>query len=658
MHQALFSKEGMTMKKIYVILAAAVAALMALSCEKSAEEFVKEPASSPISRTFTCVFAPQDNIGSKVDINLSTGKATWEVGDEIMIHGGTDGASRKLVTLTAGDISADGKTATFTVEGLAPYTRTDTGVVSEYYAQYPASAVPSGNLYYECRFNNTDNLLMAACNVGDKFEFYNLSGVISYKVSGDFDEVTFSGNNGEAVGYDVYQVRVRDDGSGSYCNYWKTGNGSGTPVPMVALSKAVVADGVTNNFIYLPNGASFSGGFTFYFKKSGAITHYATTTKSVTVEHGQVFPVGLIPAGKLHEYVAPSSHDATHPAITGAENLGATATANCYIVDGSLSANKDKVFKFKAVKGNSTTPVGDISEVEILWESWNNAEAVTANSVVAEADFDKQDGDDDYWITFKMPSTLHAGNAVIAAKNAGGDVVWSWHIWVPATTIATVNYGIHTTAMMSRNLGALIDATAGTTLIDVTSIGLFYQWGRKDPFPGPSVNTEDYPAGATVAGTGKSINDGQISLAESIKNPTKYGKYGGDWCSDHNSDYWGDSGSKSMYDPCPPGYRVPKRDKAADLWHETESEFLAQTGFAYDGTYNWFTLGDPVAVFPLTGYMDSGTYNRVSKGRTALWNAHADGDDNAYCRYIYEGPRAVCYSHNKSRGYSVRCCLE
>lgn len=649
------------MKKIYVILAAAAAALMALSCEKNETELKESTSLEP--RYFKCVLGtPESDSGTKITLDYSTGKTEWKVGDQILVHG-AGSSNMKTVTLTAGDISADGKTATIDVTGITPYPRTDKNYDSELYASYPASLVPqSKNLYYNSAFvgDLNNEPLMAACDDAshDTFYFYHLTGVMTFTIDGDFDGYILMGAGGETVGYSTLGSRIAHMNDDSFyvrrvydVDYY-------TCVPLTSISGSLVANGSTLNKIFFPGGATLSSGFTMYLTKGGDITHYVSTGKSVTIACGEVFPIGAIPAGKIHAYVPPSSHDATNPAIAGAEDLGATATANSYIVDSSVPANAGKVFKFKAVKGNSALPVGAVNSVEVLWETWNNAEAVTANSIIANVDYDKQDGDDDYWITLEMASPLHAGNAVIAAKDAGGNILWSWHIWVPATTITSADYGIHTTAMMSRNLGALIDATAGTSLIDVTSIGLFYQWGRKDPFPGPSVNTEDYPAGATVAGTPKSINEGQISLAESIKNPTQYGKYAGDWCSDHNSEYWGDSGSKSMYDPCPPGYRVPKRDKSTDLWHENEDEFKAQTGFAYNDTYNWFTLGDPVAVFPLTGYMDSGTYNRVAKGRTALWNAHADGDGNAYCRYIYEGPRAVCYSHNKSRGYSVRCCAE
>ena len=39
--------------------------------------------------------------------------------------------------------------------------------------------------------------------------------------------------------------------------------------------------------------------------------------------------------------------------------------------------------------------------------------------------------------------------------------------------------------MMTRNLGALANGNATTSEI-LASYGLYYQWGRKDPFIGPS----------------------------------------------------------------------------------------------------------------------------------------------------------------------------
>lgn len=640
------------MKKT-LLFAALAAATLAISCQPKEivdipDEIISEETDqAPVVRTFVCEFASGDTKYSISD----DGVAKWEVGDEILIHAGTDGNVRTIITLTAEDISADGKKATITVTGLEPYSRSD--YTSSYYAIYPASAITtSKTLYYESRMEDFSKPAMGACDDGEgKFLFYNMCGIIKYTVNGDFDSCEFSGNANETVGYNVYQCRIAKKADGSmYLDWFKYGNGykATDVVEYKKVSFDVVSDGTSVNYIVLPRGVDFTSGFTMKFKKNGVTVKTATTNKAVNVARNKILPLGDITA-RLVDYVAPSFSDHTVAAEYASATDLSDKVANCYVI------SSPGAYKLPVVKGNDIeTSAGSVYDVQLVWETYNNAESVEANSIIAGVDFDGPSN----FVYFKTPSTLKAGNALIAAKDSEGNIIWSWHIWVPKTAFTNIA-GIHTTALMSRNLGALIDAEASTTVAnDVTSAGLFYQWGRKDPFPGPSTLDEDYPSGAKVAGTAKTVNDGQISLIESIRAPYMYGKYAGDWCSNHNSEYWGDTGSKSVYDPCPSGYRVPKRDTGKALWNGEDATFTTQAGWGYDSDHKWFTLGDPVVVFPLTGYMDSGSYNRCLKGRTAIWNAHADGDDNAYCRYVYEGPKAVRYSHNKSRGYSVRCAVD
>ena len=88
-----------------------------------------------------------------------------------------------------------------------------------------------------------------------------------------------------------------------------------------------------------------------------------------------------------------------------------------------------------------------------------------------------------------------AGNGVIAVYDKSdpnaedANVLWSWHVWctekpdiielgLPTNgeTYSGKNYKI-----MDRDLGAT------TTIPDIlTTCGLGYQWGRKDPFIGPA----------------------------------------------------------------------------------------------------------------------------------------------------------------------------
>lgn len=684
------------MKRIIYSAMAFAAALLAFSCAKNLENETpvnEEPAQRTV-RTFTCTFAEPD---TKVGINLSNGKTTWEVGDQIMVHGGTDGATFEVVTLTAGDIFDEGKTAKISFS-VGPYDRTP-DVVSQYYAQYPASAVPTGsNMYYESRFNDTKKLLMAACNVDDTFVFFQLSAIIAYKVSGSFAKAVFSGNNNEAVSYDVYQARIRQDkGKDARCYYWKPGNGSGTPVASTTYTSVPATDGETVNYIYLPSGSgasdqynvsysgvNFTNGFTIKFLDGddNELKRVSTSTAK-NIHAGELLNLGDI-TSHLYTYVPPAAHDSslTPPADGSEYDLSKTASANSYIVDGSNAGYANKVFKFKAYKGKGTTGVGKIKSVGILWETWNNAETVTAKSVISAVDYDKQTANEYYEICFKMPASIHAGNAVIAAYDgdyeAGeptGNILWSWHIWVPSTAITSSTYGgISTAQMMDRNLGALVTAVGDAdTDIAIESCGLFYQWGRKDPFPGPGSLPGGYDAtSATV--NGSVGTRAATSYTEIHKYPNYFVVTGGDstdadkdWSTDHSSSLWGSS--KTAYDPCPPGWKLPIfASGTGDIWDSSVASKTGLAGYETNVAHHWIKLGvdydalNPTTTgyvyFPYAGYrtQDSGDFAYAGV-RLHVWQAI--GGSGSYARLLYAASdMQYVDTQRKGRGGNVRCVAE
>lgn len=330
----------------------------------------------------------------------------------------------------------------------------------------------------------------------------------------------------------------------------------------------------------------------------------------------------------------------------GPKDLSKNGSANCYIV----SAPGE--YKFKAVKGNSDESVGTVAKAEILWETWNNQETVTVNSVIEEVAFD------DNYIYFATPETLKPGNALIAAKDADGKILWSWHIWIPKTEIAIVddaNYSVKKS--MSRNLGALEDAVSGT-MATVESFGLLYEWGRKDPFPGLGVLSG---AGAiTVAGT-VSSQEGPMSVEDAIKNPTVYVyKSKGDWAADgtDTASLWGET-VKALYDPCPVGYMLPARNKSCAFWSGTK--WTASTDpFVLDADNCIFSVGS--LVFPLAGYIDDGSEGQKKAGtRTIVWSGRWDsGTVNGYGFYGYTDDGIVFRNQGnvRARGGSVRCVAE
>ena len=215
---------------------------------------------------------------------------------------------------------------------------------------------------------------------------------------------------------------------------------------------------------------------------------------------------------------------------------------------------------------------------------------------------------------------------------------------------------------MDRNLGALVPATADNA-ITIESFGLTYQWGRKDPFPGAGFMGSE-SSNATVAGVALSVTEGdgeadesKITLEQSIENPTLLGHtQNKGWLLGVDNTLWKNS-EKTMYDPCPPGYRVPARDQEQPLH---SSDLSAVTGWA-EAT-NWFTLGNPVAVFPFAGYRDDYYVKKVTHAydRALYWTAYASSStgETAYYVNVRKGSAHKLAECGKSRAGSVRCVAE
>ena len=162
---------------------------------------------------------------------------------------------------------------------------------------------------------------------------------------------------------------------------------------------------------------------------------------------------------------------------------------------------------------------------------------------------------------------IKEGNAVIGAYDAGGTMIWSWHIWA-------VNYNPETSKvlfngynMMDRNLGALANDNSTTDKI-LASYGLYYQWGRKDPFIGPaSYNAANGASASMYNGGGSRVYlKTEVSSAEAgtmdyaVRNPLTFivGVAGSeyDWLWSAHSDALWSASQKTVNDPCPYGWRV------------------------------------------------------------------------------------------------------
>ena len=303
----------------------------------------------------------------------------------------------------------------------------------------------------------------------------------------------------------------------------------------------------------------------------------------------------------------PSDHSAIDMSSSEYSVLGAYGDrANCYII---FSATRDHYYSFLTYKGNSSTLLNDVVSAEVLWESSGTEEIINPGTIIDDISYY------DNRITFKIPDTVHTGNALIAAKNSEGVILWSWHIWI----VDNLGYNIYPNSagvVMNRNLGSINNRA-----------GMVYQWGRKDPFLSRyhyNADTEDdYYITSTITWPSEISPDIGGTIEYSIAHPTtvitdnKY--YNTDWLITSDSSLW--SSTKTIYDPCPAGWHVPEGGENG-LW--SKAGFPASTsGYGTSFLYSLMSTSFDGTIYPPTAGDDVYLYGDY-------WSATAYNDTQAF----------------------------
>jgi len=345
---------------------------------------------------------------------------------------------------------------------------------------------------------------------------------------GEMSEFYLTANDGELFASDV---TVGD---------WTYGDKEGNEI---VVSPKVKITGDLRN-IALHNDVSDDGSVTIYaMSVSNRVDN--TTVHPVTLTGDATFSQNLETETGVRIITIQDIASDVEVQLNG---LTFPSSANCYIV------SQGGTYCLPAVKGNGTESVGNVTSAEVLWESFGTD--VTPNV----GDLVKQGTYNDGYVSFCTSDTYREGNAVIAAKDASGTILWSWHIWFTDQPKGQVYYN-DAGMMMDRNLGAT-SATPG----DVGALGLLYQWGRKDPFLGSSSISQKMLAKSTITwplSVESSLYVGTIAYA--ISHPTTYiygTKNNYDWYYDDlyktdNTRWLSSENPKTIYDPCPAGWRVP-----------------------------------------------------------------------------------------------------
>ena len=291
----------------------------------------------------------------------------------------------------------------------------------------------------------------------------------------------------------------------------------------------------------------------------------------------------LITADKTYSFVATEKRIIA-PDYAEGTDLSAAGTANSYI-----APRMQEIYLFDAtVQGNGRATTGITPQklkgtsVRLIWQTGTAERAVVCDV-----------GYNGSRISFRTGTAI-GGNALIGLFDKDGDCIWSWHIWATNGALTTHVYPSGY-VFMDRNLGAE-NLDPG----DPASRGLYYQWGRKDPFP-YDLAAFDYGEGFAF-GTYYGEDSSTATVAWAAAHPaTLLGRAAdpsdpaqrlSSWLGQPSPNLWGNAstggrpttaGAKSIYDPCPPGWRVPPPE-AWTLEQTTVSSTIEGGCYLYTGS--------------------------------------------------------------------------
>ncbi|MGP1392863.1 MAG: hypothetical protein ACTTK1_02705, partial [Candidatus Cryptobacteroides sp.] len=384
----------------------------------------------------------------------------------------------------------------------------------------------------------------------------------------------------------------------------------------------------------------------------------ALQSKSGVGIQNDAIDLSRVPVGNSPFFSIPNGYIGSHYASKPMN------TANCYVVTrpgwykipvvygNAIKNNQDNKNAYNSSKsGNNVLKKFIRHDGHAITHPWIKDD-ISLSTGVAELLWQDQPNlvqnialqSDKKYIVIKVgQATIHEGNAVIALKaSATGDIVWSWHIWVTASNMKTINVknnkakapiskpGQDNFDFLSENLGSCYDDSDEyfvypeskvwvkisngkiTNVMKITraassyfNIGredncTYYQWGRKDPMlPSDGAGNNNkvwYDKAGTSSNnflTANWLSDGSApsanaEIANTIKNPHTFNK--GHFMDnryynlcDTNCDETGAynditkarflPGTKSVYDPCPPGFCLPPNGAFTGFTSSGENSF-------------------------------------------------------------------------------------
>lgn len=544
-----------------------------------------------------------------------------------------------------------------------------TGLFSAYVGEDETSVVAGANVSMvftapnEWMYDSNNSPLgtMVAYSKTSELDFYQIDGFLRFNILGNselegpqpsvsFIEVT--GAAGEPVSGNV-TVRFANDGTVKSLSYNATDD---TSVTMNMEENPLQLSPDTPIEVIVPIAArTYEKGVYFIIYTDDGNYMKRTAADVTSVVRGEVTDVPQI----------------TFSADPKPIDLSANGHANCYIVtnegpayycfDATVIGNGDEgLCEGAHVTSTKIKPKG----AKLLWKAIVSSKLETGDTkppLKTTSVKLQKDGT----VTFNTQS--NTGNALIAVydnEKCDGEPLWTWHIWKPeggAPALLDVKYD-DTYTMMDRNLGACVTLNYP----DATS-GLYYQWGRKDPF----FNANGIATGANFTLMENAQTGGTVEFT--VKNPTTFITSTGaanfennDWLPNamQNSKLWG--AKKTIYDPCPAGYRVADAEVFALVASATPTVMPDKIGGsasadgAGGGTNQLkYAFGDAQTQYPCSGYLlytEAKRHDRNKSGR--VWTV-AGGQDNSNTSRVFSynttGDDVKLIDAERALAHPVRC---
>lgn len=285
---------------------------------------------------------------------------------------------------------------------------------------------------------------------------------------------------------------------------------------------------------------------------------------------------------------------------------------NCYVVPpgGRVHIPTDGVYKAWAQMDEferTPIPEGEVT-AEVLWQ--DGIGVMTERSVKV---MNAEKRDKAYIV---VETGNKAGNAVVAMK-VNGEIYWSWHIWCTDynPNLKEGQQELNGFVWMDRNLGATYNKYNEEG--GIKSKGFLYQWGRKDLFP-PTKGWEKTESDEDLYNlAGEIITFSKVpvevfnNIPNSVHNSMSFYTSEESWYTNAKGTYrrndlslWNSKvGKKTIFDPCPDGWRVPvgKDGEYESPWEQAKKNvtpLVRYKGFSLKGIY-----------YPAAGYRELLTGN-------------------------------------------------